>query len=75
MKALDSNKLDKGCQSVIDCLHDYAPEYKIAILRLLIDSFPVDYIMKEEQKKCTCPRPDDWLYTDKKVCGRCGGAL
>ena len=80
---LDSDRLQKACNKVIDALNEFEPEYKIAALKMLIDSFPKDYIMVESRKKCTCKegfKPVHYTYVDRhsrtiKWCSRCGGEL
>jgi hypothetical protein len=49
MKILDNNILEKACHKVIDALSEFEPEYKIASLKMLIDSFPKDYTMIEKK--------------------------
>lgn len=47
---LDKSRLELATHAVIDALSEFEPEYKIAALHFLIDSFPEEYtlISKED---------------------------
>lgn len=47
---IDKDKLTAACDAVIDALKPWPPEYKIAALHMLIDSFPAEYVMAEKKK-------------------------
>jgi hypothetical protein len=48
---LDPERLAAACDAVVDALKSWPPEYKIAALHILIDSFPSEYIMAEKRRR------------------------
>lgn len=48
---LDNELLVKATHAVIDVLSPFPPEYKIAALHTLIESFPEGYVMTQKDKE------------------------
>lgn len=50
-KEIKSERLTLAIDAVIEALKPFPPEYKIAALHTLIESFPAEYILWSEEKE------------------------